>query len=170
MELLYYLFLFLFAFLESLINPFPVDLFIIYLIKKEYNFLLTVLVALIGNVLGALLAYQIGLKIKKEKKLESFLEKLKLNYFIKVYEKKKDFLLFFSTFTPLPYKVFTYLSGYFEMNLFLFVFYSIIGRGARYLTVAFIANSLTIKQIIILALILFPVYILTEKILSKKLY
>ena len=167
--LIYYFLLFIFAFTESLINPFPVDLFIIYLIKKGSNLFLTVFLALIGNLLGALLAYYIGIRIRKEKRLEKLLENLKLTRFISIYEKKKDFLLFFSTFTPLPYKVFTYLSGYTYMNLFLFIFYSIIGRGARYLLVALAASALTIKQIAILAIILLPIYFITEKTLNRKL-
>ncbi len=165
--LLYYLFLFVFAFTESLINPFPVDLLIIYLIKKNFNLPIVILISLIGNLSGAILAYKIGLKLKKKEKLDYLIEKLKLHTITKSFKKRKNFLLFISTFTPLPYKIFTYLSGFFEMNFILFIFYSIIGRGARYLLVALVASTLTLKQILYLAFFLIPIYIITEKLLTQ---
>jgi len=46
--------------------------------------------------------------------------------------------IFTAAFTPIPYKVFTIAAGLFNINLIIFILASVLGRGLRFFTVAFI--------------------------------
>ena len=48
-------------------------------------------------------------------------------------------ILFLAGFPPLPYKVFTIVSGLIGFNLFIFVFISLISRGLRFFIVSYLS-------------------------------
>ena len=48
-------------------------------------------------------------------------------------------ILFLAGFTPLPYKVFTIVSGLISFNLPVFIFISFISRGLRFFIVAYLS-------------------------------
>jgi membrane protein YqaA with SNARE-associated domain len=48
--------------------------------------------------------------------------------------------IFLSAFTPIPYKLFTISAGFFHINLVEFMVASIIGRGLRFFSVAYIVK------------------------------
>ena len=55
-----------------------------------------------------------------------------------MYNEYGSFAVFFSAFTPLPYKIFTIASGVLNMNLIKFFIASFFGRGARFFIVSII--------------------------------
>ena len=49
-------------------------------------------------------------------------------------------ILFISSFTPLPYKVFVITAGFLSINLLLFIIISFIGRGLRFYLVSYVSD------------------------------
>ncbi len=68
----------------------------------------------------------------------------------KLYNKYGTFAVFFSAFTPIPYKVFTIASGVLSMNFWKFMIASFFGRGLRFFIVSIVLMLFgeTIKQYI----------------------
>ena len=56
----------------------------------------------------------------------------------KMYGKYGSFAVFFSAFTPIPYKIFTITSGIFFMNFWKFMIASFFGRGLRFFLVSIV--------------------------------
>lgn len=56
----------------------------------------------------------------------------------KMYEEYGSFAVFFSAFTPIPYKIFTIASGILNMNFIKFFLASLVGRGARFYLVSIV--------------------------------
>jgi len=55
-----------------------------------------------------------------------------------MYKEYGSFAVFFSAFTPLPYKIFTIASGVLKMNFIKFFIASFFGRGARFFIVSLV--------------------------------
>ena len=89
----------------------------------------------------------------------------------KLYNQYGTLAVFFSAFTPLPYKVFTIASGILSMNFWKFMVASFFGRGARFFIVSIVLMLFgeAIKQYIELVIIAVTlVIILFFVILYKK--
>ena len=56
----------------------------------------------------------------------------------KMYNEYGSFAVFFSAFTPIPYKIFTIASGILNMNFIKFFSASFVGRGARFYLVSLV--------------------------------
>lgn len=56
----------------------------------------------------------------------------------KMYKEYGSFAVFFSAFTPIPYKIFTIASGILDMNFVKFFLASFVGRGARFFLVSIV--------------------------------
>ena len=72
-----------------------------------------------------------------------------------LYNKYGTLAVFFSAFTPLPYKVFTIASGILSMNFWKFMLASFLGRGLRFFIVSIVLMLFgeAIKQYIELVII-----------------
>ncbi len=143
--------LFILAFAESSFFPIPPDALLIALVlgakTKAFKFALNCTIA---SVSGAMLGYAIGhfawwnldmeftwLAMFFFNNIPGFTEKLFFE--IEGLYKQYDFWIIFTAgFTPIPYKVFTVASGAFNVNLPIFIFASIVSRGARFFLVAFL--------------------------------
>ena len=168
------------SFLESIIIPIPVDIFLapmIVLNKSKAFFLVTI--TIIFSVLGGILGYYIGfyfwdifsykivnLHPNFEKHFQSFTEKF------------NDFgwlIVIIGGFTPLPYKVITISSGILNLNIYLFILFSLISRGARFILVGYLfyKYGLRIKSklekniniISLLLILIFLIFLITRYIL-----
>jgi len=97
------------------------------------------LIATIGSVLGGILGYVIGLalfetigkQIVQLYHLEKYFEIVQLKY-----EQNAFLAVFTAAFTPIPYKVFTIAGGVFQIPIASLVLGSLLGRAARFFTVA----------------------------------
>ncbi len=88
-----------------------------------------------------------------------------------LYNKYGTLAVFFSAFTPIPYKVFTIASGILNMNFFKFMLASFFGRGLRFFIVSIVLMLFgeAIKQYIELVIIAVTcIIILFFVILYKK--
>ena len=72
-----------------------------------------------------------------------------------LYNKYGTFAVFFSAFTPIPYKVFTIASGILSMNFWKFMLASFLGRGLRFFIVSIFLMLFgdTVKQYIELVIL-----------------
>ena len=133
------------SFVESSFFPIPPDVMVIpMVISKKNDFFKIFLIATIFSVLGGILGYLIG----------TFFFDIAIqiiNFY--GYENKVIYLknslvqgegfyawlgiLFLAGLTPLPYKVFTIVSGLISFNLVLFIFISLISRGLRFFIVSY---------------------------------
>ncbi len=79
-----------------------------------------------------------------------------------LYNKYGTLAVFFSAFTPIPYKVFTIASGILSMNFFKFMLASFFGRGLRFFIVSIVLMLFgeAIKQYIELVIIAVTVVII----------
>ena len=62
----------------------------------------------------------------------------KLDKVEQMYKEYGSFAVFFSAFTPVPYKIFTIGSGILRMNFWKFFSVSLLGRGARFYLVSLV--------------------------------
>ncbi|HRS53928.1 MAG TPA: YqaA family protein [Bacteroidales bacterium] len=141
--------LFILAFSESIFFPIPPDVLLIALAlgtpKKSFYYAAN---CIIGSISGAVIGYGIGhyIWLTNSGEFTSF-----ANFFfnnipgfthdvynhIKILYNQWDFWIIFTAgFTPIPYKIFTITSGVFDVNFFLFILASIIGRGTRFFLIA----------------------------------
>lgn len=128
------------AFLESSVFPIPPDILMIPMIlARPSRAFLIAGVALLASVLGGLMGYFIGAGL-----FESVGQPV-LNFYGKgdaAAEFNQRFnewgvwAVLIAGVTPFPYKVITIMSGWTGLNLWVFIFSSVIARGLRFFIVA----------------------------------
>jgi membrane protein YqaA with SNARE-associated domain len=98
---------------------------------------MSVLGGLFGYLLGSFFYETIGKTIIGAYDLKDYIEQVGVMF------KNNSFLaIFIAGFTPIPYKVFTLASGFFDINIWTFIIASILGRGGRFFAVAFTVSIL----------------------------
>ena len=135
------------SFVESSFFPIPPDVMVIpMVIAKKKDFVSIFIIATIFSVLGGILGYFIGaFFFDIGMQIMNF-----YGYENKVYFLKNSLtegngfyawlgILFLAGFTPLPYKVFTIVSGLISFNLITFIFISIISRGLRFFIISYLS-------------------------------
>mgnify|MGYP001270478814 CR=1 FL=1 len=138
-------FLAIVAFIESSFFPIPPDVMVIpMVIAKKKDFLKIFIIATLFSVLGGVFGYligifffDIGIQI-----LSFYGYEDKVIYLKESLSKGSGFyawlgILFLAGFTPLPYKVFTIVSGLISFNLLIFIIISLISRGLRFFIVSY---------------------------------
>lgn len=129
------------AFAEAILFPVPPDLLLIAMclgsVAANVGWLCFVwaLVCTAGSVMGGVGGYFIGLKGGRPI-AERLYNKEKIAAADKLYGKYSVWAVAIAGFTPVPYCIFTVLSGALRMRLPLFVLVSILSRGARFFLVA----------------------------------
>jgi membrane protein YqaA with SNARE-associated domain len=132
-----YLILFASAFISATLFPLGSEALLIFDIKEGYNIYLLVLLATIGNTLGSVLNYFLGLKGEEyliEKKLlnEKIILKSK-----KYFDKYGSICLLFS-WLPLIGDPITFVAGILKYNFKIFLFLVLIAKLSRYLFIAWL--------------------------------
>ena len=120
-------------------------------------------VCTIASIAGAVVGYFIGLFGGRP--VFNFLFKNKHDKFEaveKMYNEYGSFAVFFSAFTPIPYKIFTIASGVLRMNLFKFILASFFGRGGRFFLVSIVLMFFgeMVKQYIELVILAATIFII----------
>lgn len=132
-----YLILFLSAFISATLIPFGSEALLIYDIKEGYNIYFLVGFATLGNSLGSILNYFLGLKgeaflIKKNLLKEKSILKSK-----KYFDKYGWFCILFS-WVPIIGDPLTFIAGVLKFNLKLFVLLVVVAKFSRYLFITFL--------------------------------
>lgn len=120
------------AFTESSFFPIPPDVLLIPLALTNpslalFYALITTLSSVAGAVFGWFLGNQFGRRL-----LERFISSKNIEKADNYFNKYGGQALAIAGFTPIPYKVFTILSGVAKMKLRSVIVWSIIGRGIRF--------------------------------------
>ncbi|QOJ13528.1 MAG: DedA family protein [Planctomycetia bacterium] len=134
--------LFLIALVESSVFPIPPDVLLIAMVlSARTRWLWFATVCTVGSVLGGLLGYLIGMTLMDTvgQAIIRFYHAEKYYATVEEWYKQYDYwIVFIAAFSPIPYKVFTIASGAFHMNVLGFAGVSLVGRGARFILVAFL--------------------------------
>ena len=130
------------AFFESIIFPIPVDIFTFTLSaahpKKWFTY---AWVATTFSVLGAVAGYYLGFYLFDtfgNALIELYGYEEEFQKVVMLFEDNTFLVTFTAAFTPIPYKVFTLAGGALEVDLLAFVVSSILGRGLRFFTEAWL--------------------------------
>lgn len=143
--------LFCLAFVESSFFPVPPDLLLLVLCLSmpERSFWYA-FVCLSGSVLGGLAGYGIGFALWEwvSPFFYSYVPGFSFDTFYSIQSlfKEYDFLIIFvAGFTPIPYKIITIGSGVFKINIFIFLFSSLISRGLRFYIASWLVKRFGVK-------------------------
>ena len=123
---------------EAIFFPVPPDLLLIAMCMAAGRSPLCFVFALIttaGSVTGGVIGYYIGLKGGRPVALKLFSHE-KVAAGDELYARYGVWAVAIAGFTPVPYCIFTVLSGVLRLKLHKFVVVSILSRGARFFTVA----------------------------------
>ena len=137
-----YPFIFILCFLESIIFPFPQEVFMIPMMASERDRIFKIAwFALLGSLFGAIVAYFIGMYL---------FESIGM-YILNLYDLNESFsnfsdqvsefgflYVFIGGFTPVPFKIVTLSSGFIGINFLIFITASIISRSVRFFLIGYI--------------------------------
>lgn len=108
-------------------------------LAKPEKALFYAFVCTVASIVGAAIGYFIGLFGGRPVFNLIFKNKHdKFDAVEKMYNEYGSFAVFFSAFTPIPYKVFTIASGVLKMNFWKFLLASFFGRGGRFFLVSIV--------------------------------
>ena len=134
--------LFVNAFAESSFFPIPPDPLLMALsIGKQKKALTFALYCTLASVMGGIFGYWIGHSLWNvlEQPFYKYVPSVSPESFDKMriaYDKYNFWVVFAAGFTPIPYKVITIGAGVFNINFFIFVLASAVGRAGRFFLVA----------------------------------
>ncbi|MBU3925926.1 VTT domain-containing protein [Patescibacteria group bacterium] len=136
--------LFAVAFAEASFFPIPPDILIIaILLINSKRWIFYAGLTTIASVLGALLGYLIGWGFY-ETIGSHIIQIYNLQNLVDIigreFSQHAFFTIFTAAFTPIPFKIITISAGIFKISLWKMVIASIVGRGLRYFTVAFMVK------------------------------
>ena len=140
-------FLAIISFLESSFFPIPPDVMIApMVIAKKNKFIKIFLIATIFSVLGGMIGYILGAYFfdLSMSIVEFYGYEEKVSNLKKALTEGEGFytwlaILFLAGFTPLPYKVFTIVSGILSFNFPIFILISLLSRGLRFFIVSYLS-------------------------------
>ena len=135
------------SFIESSFFPIPPDVMVIpMVISNRSHFIKIFLIATFFSVLGGIFGYLIGaFFFDIGMQIMSFYGYEEKVIYLKSSLTEGDgfyawlSILFLAGFTPLPYKIFTIVSGLISFNLPIFIFISLISRGLRFFIVSYLS-------------------------------
>lgn len=165
------------SFVEGSFFPIPPDALMIPMIlaspKRAFRI---ASVCLIASVLGGFMGYLIGAFFFENigrSLLQMFVQPSHVEELVDGFNQNGGWIVLFAAVTPIPYKAVAILSGATGLSLDIFIFSSIVGRGARFFLVAsllwkfgdpireFIERWLGLLSITLIILILLAIQLLS---------
>ncbi len=128
------------SFIESSIFPIPPDIILIpMIIANRIKAWRYALICTLSSVIGAIAGYGIGIFFYSTIGIVIIKYYGLDNQFInfeRMYVNNGIWFVLGAGFTPFPFKLITIASGFFHLNIFLFIFAAIISRGLRFFLIA----------------------------------
>jgi membrane protein YqaA with SNARE-associated domain len=137
-----YPFIFVLCFLESIIFPFPQEVFMIPMMVSDRDRIFKrAWFALLGSLFGAIAAYFIGMYLFES--IGMYILNLYGLYetFTNFSDQVSEYgflYVFVGGFTPVPFKIVTLSSGFIGINFLIFIAASIISRSIRFFLIGYI--------------------------------
>ena len=138
-----YLTLFVVSFLAATLLPLGSEALLVYDISQNYSLLVLWSFATIGNTLGSMLNYWLGLKG------ESYLER-KGHLSVEKMEKARGFFAKYGgwslllSWAPIVGDPLTFIAGVLRYNFKYFILIVFLAKGLRYAIISFFASSLSV--------------------------
>jgi len=132
------------SFFESIFFPIPPDplLIAVGVVQRDIAIFLGVFVALtsvagaiVGHWLGSWLGRPIIDWMGERPLLDKVLSPDKVDKVERLFDRYGTWTILIAAFTPIPYKVFAITAGILHMNRRNFIIASLVGRGARFVTI-----------------------------------
>jgi len=136
---LIYLSLFFVALISATLFPMGSEALLIYDITQGYNIYLLLLFASLGNILGSLINYILGLKGEEYLEKKGYLKKEKIEKYNKYFKKYGAITLLFS-WLPIVGDPITFVAGVLKYNWKYFLVLVSIAKFSRYLFLALAVN------------------------------
>ncbi len=138
-----YLTLFTVAFLSATLLPLGSEALLLYDISQEQTVLLLWIVATIGNTLGAMLNYWLGLKGEVYLERKGYLSVEKMERARGTFAKYGGWTLLLS-WVPVIGDPLTFIAGVLRYDFKMFGIIVFFAKGLRYAVIIFLANSLSV--------------------------
>lgn len=136
--------LFAVAFAESSFLMLPPDVILMAMVlAHRQKWIRYFLICTAGSVAGAVLGYAIGAVVWDAVGpwfIGHIFSQSAFDKVVGLYQEHDFWCVFTAAFTPIPYKVFTIAGGVAHIDLGRFLLASVIGRGARFILVAFLLH------------------------------
>ena len=137
--------LFVITFIESSFFPIPPDPFLAVMSYVRKNkWLYYAVFVTIASVLGGVFGYFIGFylyEIVGKPIINFYKVQSEFDYVKNLFSENAFWTIFTAAFTPIPYKIFTIAAGVAHVNILILIIASLIGRGIRFVLVAFIMKK-----------------------------
>lgn len=137
-----YLILFISAFVSATLIPFGSEALLVFDIKEGYNLALLLFVATLGNSLGSLVNYYIGLKGEEFLVRKNYLKEERILKTKSYFDKYGAFCILLS-WVPIIGDPITFIAGVLKYNLRLFILLVVIAKFSRYAFLAYIVTSMS---------------------------
>ncbi|AXX85814.1 YqaA family protein [Malaciobacter marinus] len=136
-----YISLFFISFISATLLPMGSEAFLVFNIKENYNIYLLLLFATLGNTLGSLLNYFLGLKGEEYLENKKYLDKKKIAKYKVFFDKYGAFSLLLS-WVPIIGDPLTFIAGVLKYNLKFFILIVLFAKFIRYLFVTLVTLSI----------------------------
>ena len=138
-----YLTLFTLSFLAATLLPLGSEALLVYDISQNYSLWLLWIFATLGNTLGSMLNYWLGLKGESYLERKGHLSVEKMDKARKLFAHYGGWTLLLS-WVPIIGDPLTFIAGVLRYNFKYFVFIVAVAKGTRYAVVIFFASSLSV--------------------------
>lgn len=135
-----YLILFISALVSATLIPFGSEALLIYDINQGYNIVLLLLFATLGNALGSIINYFLGLKGEEYLVKKRFLKEEKIQKTKKYFDKYGSVCILFS-WLPIIGDPITFMAGVLKYKLRNFIILVFIAKFLRYLFLAIVVST-----------------------------
>ena len=129
---------FLIAITESFIFPVPTAVFIAPATAFGIDPLAITIIATVGSLIGAVIGYYLGRYLGRRVAERLFGKHLK--GVEKWFDKYGPWAVLIAAFTPIPFKVFTWVSGILELDMKRFLIAAAIGRLGQFAIAAYVGD------------------------------
>jgi membrane protein YqaA with SNARE-associated domain len=129
-----YLYLFFIAFLSATVFPLGSEALLLYDLSINLNIYLLFAVATVGNTIGSIVNYYIGLKGEKFLAKKKILKEAKVIKTKKIFDKYGGYSLLFS-WVPIIGDPITIVAGMLRYNFTKFLYLTLISKSIRYIFV-----------------------------------
>lgn len=133
------------AFIESWFYFIPPDVFLAAIIAAgNKRWILYASITTVASVFGAFFGYIIGAFFFESigaQIVQVINEEALFHSAQQIFDEQAFWIIFVTAITPIPFVPFVLASGFFSVNLGVFLLAAVLGRGLRYFTVAYLVHA-----------------------------